>query len=63
MPSQDFKKAYQLLSARCTKKEISGNEAMKYAAKFDLKLVEKNQLINQLKKINLLITKGTLMLS
>ena len=50
MPSQDFKKAYQLLSARCTKKEISSNEAMKYAAKFDLKLVEKNQLINQLKK-------------
>ena len=50
MSSKDFKKAYQLLSARCTKKEISCNEAMKYAAKFDLKLVEKNQLINQLKK-------------
>ncbi len=50
MPSQDFKKVYQLLSARCTKKEISSSEAMKYAAKFDLKLVEKNQLINQLKK-------------
>ena len=50
MSSKDFKKAYQLLSARCTKKEISSNEAMKYAAKFDLKLVEKNQLINQLKK-------------
>ena len=50
MSSQDFKKAYQALSSRCTKKEISINEAMIYAAKFDLKLVEKNQLINQLKK-------------
>ena len=50
MPSQDFKKAYQLLSARCSKKETSVNEALKYAIKFKLKLVEKNQLINKLKK-------------
>jgi regulatory protein len=50
MPSQDFKKAYQLLSARCSKKETTVNEALKYATKFKLKLVEKHQLINQLKK-------------
>ena len=50
MPSEDFKKAYQVLSAKCSKKEISSIEALKFATKFKLKLAEKTKLINQLKK-------------
>ena len=50
MPSEDFKKAYQVLSAKCSKKEITTNEALKFAVKFKLNLVEKNRLVNQLKK-------------
>ena len=50
MPSEEFKKAYQVLSAKCSKKEITANEALKFSVKFKLKLVEKNRLINQLKK-------------
>ena len=50
MPSEEFKKAYQVLSAKCSKKEISTSEALKFAVKFKLNLVEKNRLVNQLKK-------------
>lgn len=50
MPSEDFKKAYQILSVKCSKKEISSIEALKYASRFKLKLGEKKKLVNQLKK-------------
>ena len=50
MPSQEFKKAFQVLSSRCSKKETTANEALIHASKFKLKFVEKNQLINKLKK-------------
>ena len=50
MPSEEFKKAYQVLSAKCSKKEITTNEALKFAVKFKLNLVEKNRLVYQLKK-------------
>ena len=50
MSSQEFQKVYQLLSNRCSKKEISSKEALQYIAKFKLKLVEKHRVINQLKK-------------
>tara|TARA_B100001287_G_scaffold226866_1_gene196706 strand:- start:29551 stop:30015 length:465 start_codon:yes stop_codon:yes gene_type:complete len=50
MPSEEFKKAYQVLSAKCSRKEITTNEALKFAIKFKLKLIEKNRLINELKK-------------
>ena len=52
MLSPESQKVYQLLSNRCSKKEISTKEALQYIAKFKLKLVEKNRLINQLKKNN-----------
>lgn len=52
MPEKEFKKVFQLLASKCSKKELSTNEALQYIAKFNLKLVEKHRLINQLKKDN-----------
>ena len=52
MPTEEYKKAYIFLSSKCSKKEISSREALKACSKFKLKIVEKNNLINELKKQN-----------
>jgi len=52
MPDKEFKKVFQLLASKCSKKELSTNEALQYIAKFNLKLVVKHRLINQLKNDN-----------
>ena len=52
MPTEEYKKAYIFLSNKCSKKEISSREALKACSKFKLKIVEKNNLINELKKQN-----------
>ena len=52
MPTEEYKKAYIFLSNKCSKKEISSREALKACSKFRLKIVEKNNLINELKKQN-----------
>ena len=55
MSSEEYKKAFLFLSNKCSKKEISSREALVLSAKFHLKMVEKNNLINELKKKNLSI--------
>ncbi len=50
MSSEEYKKAFLFLSNKCSKKEISSREALVLSAKFHLKMVEKNNLINELKK-------------
>ena len=52
MPAEEYKKAFIFLSNKCSKKEISSREAIKACSKFKLKIVEKNNLINELKKRN-----------
>jgi len=52
MSTEEYKKAYIFLSNKCSKKEISSREALKACAKFKLKIVDKNNLINELKKQN-----------
>ncbi|MBH18938.1 MAG: hypothetical protein CL851_00760 [Crocinitomicaceae bacterium] len=52
MPSEEYKKAYIFLSNKCSKKEFSSREALKACSKFKLKIVDKNNLINELKKQN-----------
>ena len=52
MSTEEYKKAYVFLSNKCSKKEISTTEALKSCSKFRLKIVEKNNLINELKKQN-----------
>ena len=50
MPSEEYKKAFLFLSNKCSKKELSAKEALIICSKFKLKIVEKNKLINELKK-------------
>jgi regulatory protein len=50
MPSEEYKKAFLFLSNKCSKKELSAKEALIICSKFRLKIVEKNKLINELKK-------------
>tara|TARA_B100000965_G_scaffold286681_1_gene244512 strand:+ start:727 stop:1191 length:465 start_codon:yes stop_codon:yes gene_type:complete len=50
MPSEEYKKAFLFLSNKCSKKELSAKEALIICSKFKLKFVEKNKLINELKK-------------
>jgi len=52
MPTEEYKKAYIFLSNKCSKKEISSREALKACSKYKLKIVEKNNLINELKNQN-----------
>lgn len=52
MSTEEYKKAYIFLSNKCSKKEISSREALKACSKFKLKIVDKNNLINELKKQN-----------
>tara|TARA_Y100000992_G_scaffold264574_1_gene201397 strand:+ start:1391 stop:1855 length:465 start_codon:yes stop_codon:yes gene_type:complete len=50
MLSEEYKKAFLFLSNKCSKKELSAKEALIICSKFKLKFVEKNKLINELKK-------------
>ena len=50
MLSEEYKKAYFFLSNKCSKKELSAKEALIISSKYKLKIVEKNKLINELKK-------------
>jgi len=50
MPSEEYKKAYLFLSNKCSKKELSAKEVLIICSKYKLKIVEKNKLINELKK-------------
>ena len=50
MSSEEYKKAYLFLSSKCSKKELSSREALVFCSKYQLKIVEKNKLINELKK-------------
>jgi regulatory protein len=50
MTSEEYKKAFLYLSNKCSKKEITSKEALVLASKFKLKIVDKKQLINDLKK-------------
>ena len=50
MSSEEYKKAFLYLSSKCSKKEITSKEALVLASKFTLKIVDKKQLINDLKK-------------
>ena len=50
MPSEEYKKVYLFLSNKCSKKELSSREALVFCSKYQLKIVEKNKLINELKK-------------
>ena len=50
MPSEEYNKAYLSLSNKCSKKELSSKEALIICSKYNLKIVEKNKLINELKK-------------
>lgn len=52
MPTEEYKKAYIFLSNKCSKKEISSREALQACSKYKLKIVEKNNLINELKNQN-----------
>ena len=50
MPSEEYNKAYLSLSNKCSKKELSSKEVLIICSKYKLKIVEKNKLINELKK-------------
>tara|TARA_B110000285_G_scaffold235338_1_gene316433 strand:+ start:4377 stop:4841 length:465 start_codon:yes stop_codon:yes gene_type:complete len=50
MLSEEYNKAYLFLSNKCSKKELSSKEALIICSKYKLKIVEKNKLINELKK-------------
>ncbi len=50
MLSEEYKKAYLFLSNKCSKKELSSKEVLIICSKYKLKIVEKNKLINELKK-------------
>ena len=50
MPSEEYKNAFLFLSSKCSKKEMTSRDALAACAKFRLKMVEKNNLINELKK-------------
>ena len=50
MLSEEYKQAYLFLSNKCSKKELSSKEVLIICSKYKLKIVEKNKLINELKK-------------